>query len=278
MKAKYLLLALLSFVIAQQSLQAQFGFSHEVGVIAGPVAFQSDYGQRNDFETNSGNVGYGLGIVHYLNFAYNADCNCYSRYTYFNDHFKVRNEIDYHVTNFEHFGDEVGEDSFGGLQLASHKGMTRVFEIGSQLEYFPLSIRDFAAGAYKFTPYISLGVHFVAYDPDAFSELGSGDIFGQITNPYTTPVSSGPALFNGFAQGDGEFNSGIDRRAGDTWAVTWSVGTRYKLDILSDLLLDLRWHYYTSNWVDGLNPDPRPANRADDWIFWINLGYIYYLN
>jgi hypothetical protein len=25
---------------------AQFGFSHEVGVIAGPVAFQSDYGER----------------------------------------------------------------------------------------------------------------------------------------------------------------------------------------------------------------------------------------
>lgn len=24
---------------------AQFGFSHEIGVIAGPVAFQSDYGE-----------------------------------------------------------------------------------------------------------------------------------------------------------------------------------------------------------------------------------------
>ncbi len=278
MKAKYLLLALLSFWITQQRLQAQYGFTQEIGVIAGPVAFQSDYGERNDFETNSGNVGFGVGIVHYLNFAFRADSNNYSKYSYFNDHFKVRNEINYHVTNLEHFGDEVGEDSFGGLQLASHKGKSRVFEIGSQIEYTPLSIRDYTAGGYTFAPYASVGLHYVAYNPDASSDLGSGNIFGRITNPYTTPVSSGPALFNGFSQGDGEFNSGIDRRPGNTWAVTGSLGTRYKLDILSDLLLDLRWHYYASNWVDGLNPDPRPSNRVNDWIFWINFGYIYYVN
>lgn len=274
MKAKLSLLVLLFIILVTQSLQAQFGFSHEIGVITGPVAFQSDYGQRSDFETNSGNVGFGIGIVHYLNFAYKADCNCYAKYSYFNDHFKVRNEIDYHVTNFDHFGDEVGEDSFGGFILENHKGSTKVFEIGSQLEYFPLSIRDFTAGAYKFSPYVSLGVHFVTFDPDATTELGNGDIFSQVS----TPFGEGPALLQAFAQGDGEFNSGIDRRAGSTWAITWSAGTRYKLSALSDLLLDFRWHYYTSNWVDGFNPDPRPSNRADDWIFWVNVGYIYYLD
>jgi len=34
--------------------QAQLSFSHEIGVIAGPVAFQSDYGERLDWYTNSG--------------------------------------------------------------------------------------------------------------------------------------------------------------------------------------------------------------------------------
>jgi hypothetical protein len=42
-------------------------FSHEVGVIAGPVAFQSDYGQRY-LNTNAGNTGLGIGIIHYINF------------------------------------------------------------------------------------------------------------------------------------------------------------------------------------------------------------------
>lgn len=274
MKAKLLILALLFVTLIKQSLQAQFGFSHEIGVITGPVAFQSDYGQRSDFSTNSGNVGFGIGIVHYLNFAYKADCNCYAKYSYFNDHFKVRNEINYHVTNFDHFGDEVGENSFGGVILDNHKGKSEVFEIGSQLEFFPLSIRDFTAGAYKFSPYASFGLHFVAYDPDAYTELGNGDIFSDVS----TPFGDGPALLDVFNRGDGENNSGIDRNPGNTWAVTWSVGTRYKLSILSDLLVDFRWHYYTSNWVDGFNPDPRPSNRADDWIFWLNVGYIYYLD
>lgn len=284
MKVKYLLLVLFCMQTTQQILHAQTGFSHEIGVIAGPVAFQSDYGQRFDAVTNYGNVGYGLGIVHYLNFSYQADCSCYTKYTYFNDHFKVRNEIDYHVTKFDHFGEEVGENSFGGLQLDSHKGETRVFEIGSQLEYFPLSIRDYAAGASLFAPYVSLGAHFVAFNPDATSTLAANDdIFGVVSNPFVTPTTAnpfpfGPALFDGFSQGEGENNSGIDRRAGTTLAITWSAGTRIKVGPLSDLLVDFRWHYYTSNWVDGLNPDPRAANRADDWIFWVNFGYIYYLN
>jgi hypothetical protein len=53
-------------------------FSHEVGVIAGPVAFQSDYGQRYNLNTNAGNTGLGIGIIHYINFSYEAECNCYT--------------------------------------------------------------------------------------------------------------------------------------------------------------------------------------------------------
>ena len=67
---------------------SQLGFSHELGVIVGPVEFRSDFGQRNNEITNLGNSGFGIGIVHYINFAYNAECNCYSTDTYFNDHFK----------------------------------------------------------------------------------------------------------------------------------------------------------------------------------------------
>jgi hypothetical protein len=61
--------ALFIFVLLGFSFNAnaQF-FSHEVGVIAGPVAFQSDYGQRYNLNTNAGNTGLGIGIIHYINF------------------------------------------------------------------------------------------------------------------------------------------------------------------------------------------------------------------
>ena len=83
---------------------AQLGFSHEIGIITGPVAFQSDFGERKDFDTNKGNTGFGIGLVHYINFAYRADCNCYSTDTYFNDHFKLRSEISYNKTKFWRMG------------------------------------------------------------------------------------------------------------------------------------------------------------------------------
>jgi hypothetical protein len=45
-------------------------------------------------------------------------------------------------------------------------------------------------------------------------------------------------------------------------------------------MIDLRFQYYFfSNWVDGLNPNPEiyKENKANDWLVWFNVGYIYYL-
>ena len=265
--------------LAQNESKGQLGLSHEIGVITGPVAFQSDFGERSNFDTNKGNVDGGIGIVHYINFAYRADCNCYSKDTYWNDHFKIRNEIDYHVTNLENFGPEAEDNDFGGLRLRNHKGKSKVLEAGTQLEYFPLSIRAFQANSYKIAPYVSFGVHYVSFNPEAITLLREdGDLLGDVLNPFTSdPTDTGPALIPAFGVGEGRNNTGIDDRPGETWAITWSGGIRYKLGPLSDLLVDARWHFYTSNWVDGLNPDPRPSNRSNDWIFWLNVGYVYYL-
>lgn len=266
MQTRYLLVVCLFFLFSKQDAFSQFGFSHEVGVIAGPLAFYGDYGQRNDFDTNSGNSTIGIGLIHYLNFSYRADCNCYTRDKYFNDHFKVRNEIDYHKTQFQHFGDAVDPSETGlfSQQLRAMKGSTTVIDIGSQLEYFPLSIRDFASRTGSFAPFISAGVHFVSFDPEVFSELG------PLNSPATTPAK----YINAFQQ-EGD----------STWSVVMSAGVRYKLTDLSDLMLDMRWQQYFSNWVDGLNPSfenngtvPVPENKANDWIYWINFGYIYYID
>lgn len=266
MNTRILLVVFLLFAVSKQEVFSQLGFSHEIGIITGPVAFYSDYGQRYDFETNTGNVGFGIGLIHYLNFSYRADCNCYTKDTYFNDHFKVRSEIDYHKTNFDHLGKWVDPErtTITADQLRAMKGSTTVFDIGAQLEYFPLSIRDFAAGAYKIAPFASFGVHWVSFDPEAYSELG------PLNTVITTPVK----YFNAFQQ-EGD----------STWSIVMSTGIRYKIGPVSDLMLDARWQYYFSNWVDGLNPSFEnngvvevPENKANDWIFWLNFGYVHYLD
>ena len=239
---------------------SQFGFSHEIGAIAGPIAFQSDYGERNDWETNKGNTGLGIGLIHYINFSYRADCNCYSTDTYFNDHFKVRNELSWNQTTLNHFGPESEKNSYWGETLRAMEGKATNLNIGTQLEWFPKSIRDFAAGAYKIAPYGSIGGQFTYYNPQATSSLPGG-------------IQDEDNIFYEFQ------NGGLNLETGTTWSVVASVGARYKLTILSDLLVDLRWQYYFTNWVDGLDHSKENIqDKANDWLVWLNVGYVYYLD
>ncbi|QHI37736.1 hypothetical protein IMCC3317_31170 [Kordia antarctica] len=252
---------LLIMLMCVGSIHAQFGFSHEIGFVIGPNAFQSDYGERNDFDTNIGNVGLELGVVHYLNFSYRAECNCFTRYTFFNDHFKVRNELTLTTVNLEHFGRYVGDDkvSLTANQLRAMHGNTKVLNVGTQLEFFPRSIREFESGGALLAPYAALGVQYNYYIPTVESDLG------PLSDPTVLPI---------------KYQNAFRNESGSTWSVVASIGTRYKFTEVSDLLFDVRWRYYFSNWVDGLNPDENlyPENKANDWGFVINVGYIYYLN
>lgn len=241
--------------VASRSM-AQSGFSHELGFITGPVFFQSDYGERGDPDTNYGNVGIGIGIVHYLNFAYQANCNCYTSRSYWNDHFKIRSEIGYHVTTLNHLSPIADTPSLGGLQLRSMEGRTRVFEAGMHLEWFPMSIREFQQGNPKIAPYLGLGAHYVNYRPQATSSLG----------PLGNSLTTFPTFINR-----------IDTSQGSTVALIGDIGLRYKMTASSDILISSKWHYYmNSDYVDGLNPN-NINNRSNDWIWWLNVGYIFYL-
>jgi hypothetical protein len=261
-KLRYYSVVTLFFLVFTSQVNAQFGFSHEIGAIVGPVAFQSDYGERHDFETNAGNTGYGIGLIHYLNFSYKAECNCYTPETYFNDHFKLRSELSYNKTALQHFGQWVdpSKTSLTAVQLRAMRGSTAVTNVGMQLEFFPYSIRDFTSTIGAFAPFISLGGQFSYYKPTAYSTLGPG--LGDLGT--VTPI---------------KYIDAFDTKGGTTWSVVSSIGSRYKLTPLSDLMLDLRLQYYFSNWVDGLSPNPAiyKENKANDWNVWFNFGYIYYI-
>jgi hypothetical protein len=267
MTSKSFLYSLLFLLGFSNFVIAQFGFSHEIGVIAGPVAFQSDYGERYDLSTNAGNTGYGIGLIHYINFSYEAKCNCYTPETYFNDHFKLRSELSYNKTELQHFGEWVapGKTSPEADKLRAMRGSTAVTNIGMQLEYFPLSIRDFTSTIESWGPFVSLGAQFSFYNAQASSTLG------KLGTKLTT--------FDKYLEPSEGRSNGFSNEAESVWSVVGSVGTRYKLSPLSDFMIDLRMQYYFSNWVDGLNPNPEEfkENRANDWLIWFNVGYIYYL-
>ena len=251
----------LFFLLGINFGHSQLGFSHEIGVIAGPLEFRSDFGQRFDERTNFKNSGVGIGIVHYINFSYRADCNCYTTDTYFNDHFKLRNEISWNKTKLDHFGKWVDPDrnTIEAQQLRAHKGVAQNFDIGTQIEYFPRSIRSFQAFSYKFAPFFSLGVHYTYFKPEVSTTFGDGDVLN-------------PANFYSFWE-----PGSVNASSGSTWSIVSSAGVRYKLGPLSDLMLDLRWQIFFNDWVDGLNHQLE-SNKYNDWLLWLSFGYIYYLD
>lgn len=270
LKIKYLA-PLLLILLTSQATTAQLGFSHEIGIITGPTAFKSDFGERFDLETNASNSGIGVGLVHYINFAYRADCNCYTTDNYFNDHFKLRTEISWNRTKLDHIGQwvDASRTSTDAEKLRRHDGIATNLDIGMQLEYFPLSIRSFQAFGYKFAPFVSLGAHYVSYNPKVITNYNGSTNIDNSNNFYqpwtdaTNPnFNQDPFLFNGNAT---------------TWSIVSSIGVRYKIAPLADLMLDLRGQYYFSDWVDGLNHN-LDSNKFNDWLVWLNFGYIYYLD
>ncbi len=245
---------------------SQLGFSHEIGAIVGPVQFRSDFGVRNNEGTNYGNTGFGIGLVHYINFSYSAECNCYTTDNYFNDHFKVRSELSYNKTSLKHYGQWAADNTEDAARLRGHTGEANNFDIGMQLEYFPLSIRSFQSFSYRIAPFVSFGIHYTSFNPKAYTDYvdpNTGIADGDILNPNN--------FWSSWESGS------IDPSSGSSWSTVASVGARYKLTKLSDLMIDLRWQYYFSDSIDGLDHQ-LPSNQANDWLLWLNFGYIYYLN
>lgn len=258
--SKYIIFTLLLSFGFPNFTFAQFTLYHELGGIIGPVFFKSDYGQRGDFQTNIENSGLGVGIVHYLNFAYTRfhdnDFKSYLR-----EHVKVRSELSYNYTTFQHYGKwiENSNSSVGANQLKQMRGATRVFNlgIGGELSLFK-DIHEFESTDGSFSPFVGLGAQISYYDPKVYSLLGSLDDPG--------------VLFP-------KFKGGVTNSSGYVGSLVINAGTRYKIDPMSDLIFDLRGQYYFSDWVEGLNPphDRNPANKYNDWNIWFSIGYIHYL-
>lgn len=242
---------------------SQLNLAHEIGVIFGPVSFQSDYGQRNNFDTNIGNTGFGVGIVHFLNLSSNAN-----RDYYFNEHFKLRSELSLNKVDFKHFGEwvERDPDAIDTQQLKAMSGKTTLLNFGTQVEFFPfMKIHDFENMPGSFNPYISLGIMGSFYNTEASSSLGPlGD--PAITYPkYLTPS-------------DGR-QYGFSTETGIAVSALIGAGVHYKLNEMNDLMFEVRYQGFASDWVDGLNPnkDLYKENRSNDSQVWFNFGYVYYL-
>ncbi|MEN2401414.1 glutamate dehydrogenase [Flavobacterium sp. MC2016-06] len=259
---KHLFITLLALFGISTVAKAQSDLAQEVGIIAGPITLQSDFGERNNFDTNSGNTGFGIGLVHWINFSANNN-----RESFFTEHFKVRSDLSFSTTQLNHFGKWVERkpDGLFATQLRGMHASSTLVGLGSQLEFSPIKIHDFENTIGSFSPYVSAGLQVSYYSTKIGSRLGDISLPNVTPGKYLTP-SDGRA-------------HGFSSESGIVLAATAGVGVHYKLTTMSDLMFETRFQMYNSDWIDGLNPnkDLYKENKSNDWQVWFNFGYIIYL-
>lgn len=243
---KYFLIYCIAFFGLFNFANAQGGRTYqEIGIMTGPVFFQSDFGARDTFENYYRNNGVSVGIFYYVSAMENFDR--------LSENFKLRLELSYMKANLNHYGQYVDNFSTSNFTngLRAMRGKVETTNFGFQVEYYPFKTDDYNRGV-SFSPYISAG--------------------SQISNYTSNTTSSLPFLK--------KYQNGTRSESNFTGSLTTSIGARYLLDDYSAISLDARVQYYFSDWVDGLNPDSRdyPENQSNDWSTTINIGYIYYFN
>jgi len=236
---------------------SQLDFSHEVGIVAGPLSMQTDYGERNHFPSSNEGT-FGVAVVHYLSF-FGNNYNWRNGATWFSDHFKLRTEFSYYFNNtLEHEGRYVEQNSAIAPQLRAMKGETKIYNVGMQLEYYFKNLEDYGLlfnTADKFAPYISAGLHYSRFDAALTNTSNGGLDVGNLPAKWQDRFFIDPD---------------------NTFSFTVSTGTRFKLNNI-DLVADARWQHFFSDKVDGLDQTDG-SSKYNDTLILLSFGIVFDLS
>lgn len=241
------------------TVSAQF-LTHELGVHIGTSTIHTDYGERDNFQSNYANNATSISVTHTLHFfnknqKWNANTGIW-------DNLAVRTELNMiKSSRFNHQGRTATSTSTMGEQLRAMEGSVSIINTGIQVEYYFKYLKDFMdpLSKNKWNPYVLGGVQYSMFSNSLESSLGDWR-----TNPNVLPSKyrSPEALAIG---------------NGTALAASFGGGTRYKITKKMDLNIQLNWQYFFSDGVDGLKPDV-PENKNNDWLMNMQMGIIYHLN
>ncbi len=248
MRIKSFILIAVFFVLSNR-ISAQSQSTLEGSVNFGLASFQTDYGIRGDIRSGlTGNVGIAVGGSIYLNF-FNMDPLSGSDPNWSQRHLKLKLEGSYLQANLEHFVD---------TDIRKYmKGKATVINFGGVLEYHPFVIPDYIPDKdRKTSPYLGFGI-MGGYSMPTETDAG----LLQAYQPYT--------------DANEQEHIPLITDSNLTYSLVFSAGIRYKLDDISAIMLDMRWQYFDSDYIDGLSPNPEIVlNIHNDWLYYLNVGYV----
>jgi len=247
-------------VIFASNIAKSQHFTHDIGIHVGTATIQTDYGVRDHFLSSYGNSSISLSFTHTLHF-FNRDL----RWNYDHkiwSHLALRSELNF-ITNgkFRHHGRFIMANTDMARELRAMSGTTSITNLGFQLEYYWKCLKEFLYpwSSIKWNPYALLGVQFTKYNNTLTSTLGD----------WRQDISLLPEKWR--------IPGAIDIGKGNTYAVTFGGGVRYKLNSNIDLNGQLNWQFFLSDAVDGLQANVE-ENKYNEWLINLQVGVIYHLN
>ncbi len=257
MKTKKLSSWVVALVVATTGMLAQVnpnGNSFDIGITTGMSSFQTDFGENGDFSGETfGNIGFNIGANFYMGF---IDRRASGSNHWFKNHAKLTGNVSYFNATIDHFGNLVEDNYQAGLFEAMH-AKTKMLNVGVGLQYFIFDLAEFnPKNVNLFAPYVGVEFSYNYLKPEVTSDLGN-------LNTYLPYVYRAPNTI---------FNESIS-----TFSVGYSLGTRIKVSYQSDIDINLAWKNMLSDKLDGLVPQI-DANKHNDWLYTVNVGYVFYID
>lgn len=232
------------FSYSQTDSSIEFGLSTGVSVLK--TDYFEEEGFINDLTENSGLM---LGVIAYFNVFNNSKSEL--SHNWANQHLKLRGELSYQRANLNHYN--IASNS----PLKNMHGVASILNLGTVMEYYPLSLPDFITINKKTRPFISLGI-FADYSKPSV-ELDTGD------------WENNPSLLIESYRGEA---LNVDSKL--ALSLLFSGGIRYNFNENSALLFDIRWQSFSTDYIDAIKPEVS-GNKHNDWLYSINIGYMFTL-
>lgn len=252
-------ITILFFIGIFLNLEAQ-NYKHDIGVFLGTSSLASDFGETNQLNLNTSNNSASFAIAHYLQF-YNTclrwDRNASSRLI---NHLMIKTELRYsNNSNLQNFTEARYGDNPTAELTRSMRGSLSIFNIGTNVEYYFLSLKDYVySNKMVLNPYVSFGVNFSSYNRDIGYD--------------SSIMEKGNALQAKSNIPDEAFYLGI----GDSFSFSGALGTRIKVTNNTDIVTQFGIQYFLADDLEGMDANV-PQNTNNDWLGNFQLGLVYRL-
>lgn len=273
MKKLFLFISLTLLLTTKSNAQRHFIYQHEVGTNIGISNTQSDFVAKGPFDGKATINGFALEGAHYLHIlprryggsqllrhtvlktSLAINISTFDNSSYGTEDAKLNNPPEYTYANTPN-----------DILLGRLKAKTTLISLDNEIQLY---FKDIVRFLHKYNRYRSKS------RTNPYIALGIG-----INYVNATPTYDPEALENNAGGGNGypdNYQASFIAKT-NTIAISgnFAFGARYKAGTNYDLIGQMGFKYFFSDWIDGVNPDLE-GNKINDFNTVISLGIVYHM-